>query len=156
MCSSLTALSQTGESSPDADALTGLPTDPDLHNRTPADSPDTWHETTDQKGSAAATRGSRPEPPCMAPVAPLFHPLPSYADAAGSSRHQRGGTRTPDGGFDVTGRRAISGPLTPANRGLSRSLTDGLVRRSSSVETRMAQLPKLTVRVRFPSLAPGS
>ena len=45
---SLTALSQTGESSPDTDALTGLPTDPDLHNRTPADSPDTRHETTDQ------------------------------------------------------------------------------------------------------------
>lgn len=36
------------------------------------------------------TRGSRPGPPCMAPVAPLFHPLPSYADAAGSSLHQRG------------------------------------------------------------------
>ena len=56
----------------------------------------------------------------------------------------------PDGGFDVTGRRAISGPLTPANRGLSRSLTDGLVRRSSRVETRMAQIPKLTVRTWSP------
>jgi hypothetical protein len=30
------------------------------------------------------TRGlAPPDPPCMAPVAPLFHPLPSYADAAG-------------------------------------------------------------------------
>ena len=68
MCSSLTALSQTGESSPDADALTGLPTDPDLHNRTPADSPDTWHETTDQKvgGSSpserAQVKGPLPDP----------------------------------------------------------------------------------------------
>ena len=43
-----------------------------------------------------STRGLAPPcPPCMAPVAPLFHPLPSYADAAGSSLHQRGGPRTP-------------------------------------------------------------
>ena len=33
----------------------------------------------------------------MAPVAPLFHPLPSCADAAGSSLHQRGEPRTPWG-----------------------------------------------------------
>ena len=33
----------------------------------------------------------------MAPVAPLFHPLPSCADAAGSSLHQRGEPRTPRG-----------------------------------------------------------
>ena len=45
-----------------------------------------------------STRGLAPPcPPCMAPVAPLFHPLPSYADAAGSSLHQRGGTPHPDG-----------------------------------------------------------
>ena len=48
--------------------------------------------------------------------------------------------------------RAISGPLTPAKRGLSRSLTDGLLRRSSSAETRIAQIPKLTVR---PFIASG-
>jgi hypothetical protein len=42
-----------------------------------------------------STRGlAPPYPPCMAPVAPLFHPLPSYADAAGSSLHQRGEPRT--------------------------------------------------------------
>jgi hypothetical protein len=52
-------LSQTGESSPDTDALTGLPTDPDLHNRTPADSPDTRHETTDQKVAGSSPRDMR-------------------------------------------------------------------------------------------------
>ena len=36
-----------------------------------------------------------PCPPCMAPVAPLFHPRPSYADAAGSSLHQRGENPAP-------------------------------------------------------------
>ena len=45
----------------------------------------------------------------------------------------------------MTGRRAISGPLTPANRGTLAVTHDGLVRRSSRVETRMAQIPKLTV-----------
>ena len=49
----------------------------------------------------------------MAPVAPLFHPLPSYADAAGSSLHQRGGTPHPT--------RAISGPLTPVSSGQPRA-----------------------------------
>jgi hypothetical protein len=43
------------------------------------------------KAGAAA-----PNPACMAPVAPLFHPLPSYADAAGSYLHQRGGTPHPE------------------------------------------------------------
>ena len=42
-----------------------------------------------------------PCPPCMAPVAPLFHPLPSYADAAGSSLHQRGGTPHPMAGVPL-------------------------------------------------------
>jgi hypothetical protein len=74
MCPSLTALSQTGESSPDADALTGLPTDPDLHNRTPADSPDTWHETTDQKGTKLKG-GCRPGPAAYGLSPPLFQPL---------------------------------------------------------------------------------
>ena len=50
-----------------------------------------------------------PGPACMAPVAPLFHPLPSYADAAGSSLHQRGEPRTRI--------RAISGPLASVHSG---------------------------------------
>jgi hypothetical protein len=47
--SSLTAVSQTGESIPDVSVLTGRPEGPDLRNRTQPDSPDTRHETTDQK-----------------------------------------------------------------------------------------------------------
>jgi hypothetical protein len=75
--------------------------------------------------------GSRPPcPACMAPVAPLFHPLPSYADAAGSSLHQRGGPRT------ACDRRAISVQLAPATSGLSRSLADTPTRRSGQVEGR--------------------
>ena len=41
-------------------------------------------------------------PPGMAPVAPLFHPLPSYADAAGSSLHQHGGTPHPMAGASIS------------------------------------------------------
>ena len=68
--------------------------DPDLGHWTPMDSLDDRHETTDQKGSAAAMRGSR-RTPVYGSGRPAFSPLPSYADAAGSSLHQRGGTRTP-------------------------------------------------------------
>jgi hypothetical protein len=65
---SLTALSQTGESNPDTDALTGLPTDPDLHNRTPADSPDTRHETTDQKaGGSSPSERAKVNPTSLLP-----------------------------------------------------------------------------------------
>ena len=40
--------------------------------------------------------GLRPRAPVrMASSAPLFHPLTSYADAAGSSLHQHGEPRTP-------------------------------------------------------------
>jgi hypothetical protein len=52
------------------------------------------------------------------------------------------------------GRRAISGPLTPGTKGLSRTLTDSPPCSSDAIEARMAQLPKLIVRVRFPSPAP--
>jgi len=51
-------------------------------------------------------------------------------------------------------RQAISGPLTPVTRGLSRSLTDSRSRRSGRVAARTAQIPKLIVRVRFSSPAP--
>jgi hypothetical protein len=55
---SLTALSQTGEPIPDADGSAGRATDPDLGNRTAPDSPDTRHETTDQKAMLAGGRSS--------------------------------------------------------------------------------------------------
>jgi hypothetical protein len=37
-----------------------------------------------------------PVPPVYGSGRPAFHPLPSYADAAGSSLHQRGGTPHPE------------------------------------------------------------
>jgi hypothetical protein len=43
-------------------------------------------------------------------------------------------------------RRAISGPLTPVTRDLSRSLADTPRRTSGDITARTAQLPKLTVR----------
>ena len=44
----------------------------------------------------AVHAGARaPVPPVYGSGRPAFSPLPSYADAAGSSLHQRGGTRTP-------------------------------------------------------------
>ena len=46
-----------------------------------------------------STQGLRPRAPVrMASSAPLFHPLTSYADAAGSCLHQRGGTPHPESG----------------------------------------------------------
>jgi hypothetical protein len=50
-------------------------------------------------------------------------------------------------------RRAISGPLTPVIRGRSRSLTAMPRPRSAGAAGRTAQIPKLIVRVRFPSPA---
>ena len=59
----------------------------------------------------------------MAPVAPLFHPLPSYADAAGSSLHQHGGTPHPE--FEsAEAWRATHMPHARVLDGQSRSLTD--------------------------------
>lgn len=57
-CLPLTGLSQTDEPTWDLGVLTGHETDHDLLRGTTADRPDIWHETTDQKGSAAATRGA--------------------------------------------------------------------------------------------------
>jgi hypothetical protein len=51
-------------------------------------------------------------------------------------------------------RRAISGPLTPVTSGLSRSLADTSQRRSGRTTARIAQIPKLIARVRFPSPDP--
>ena len=51
------------------------------------------------------------------------------------------------------GRRAISVPLTPVIQRYSRSLTDPRNPRSARMQARTPQLPKLIVRVRFPSPA---
>jgi hypothetical protein len=55
----------------------------------------------------------------------------------------------------TNGRRAISGPLTPVTSGLLRSLADTLRRRPDLLEARTAQIPKLIMRLRFPSPAPS-
>ena len=68
----------------------------------------------------------------MAPVAPLFHPLPSYADAAGSSLHQRGvmGEYDPAVGepWDSSSPSAVRLPSGRLVRGraLSRPVPNGL------------------------------
>ena len=68
--------------------------------------------------SRPVARGARaPDPPCMAPVAPLIHPLPSYADAAGDpctqsqwrppKRDSTRGSRAKHGSYRVWGRNAL-------------------------------------------------
>jgi hypothetical protein len=59
---SLTALSQTGEPIPDADGSAGRATAPDLGNRTEPDSPDTPHETMDQKAGVRIPHDSPVRP----------------------------------------------------------------------------------------------
>jgi hypothetical protein len=50
-------------------------------------------------------------------------------------------------------RRAINGPLAPVNRGQPRSLTARRTRTSAARTGQIRAIPKLTVRVRFPSPA---
>ena len=123
---SLTTLSQTGESSLDTNALTELPTDADLHNRTPADSPDAWHETTDQKGTHLQGRAAAPDPAAYGLSPPLFQPLTAYAARGRIFPAPARGNPAP--------LRAISVQLAPATSGLSRSLADTPTRRSGHVE----------------------
>ena len=77
----------------------------------------------------------------MAPVAPLFHPLPSYADAAGLPCTSAGGTPHPMVG------RAISVPLALVKGGLSRLVAETFQRRPGRYSARTVQLPKLTVQI---------
>jgi hypothetical protein len=51
-------------------------------------------------------------------------------------------------------RRAISVPLAPVKTGIWRSLADSQPRSSGHMGARKAPIPKLIVRVRFPSPAP--
>ena len=72
--------------------------DPDLRHRTPVDSPDNWHETTDQKG-AQLQAGLLPRAPRRMGCRPrCFNPSLPTRHAAGSSLHQRGGTPHPEYG----------------------------------------------------------
>ena len=93
-----------------------------------------------------STRGLAPPcPACMAPVAPLFHPLPSYADAAGSSLHQRGEPRTRI--------RAISGPLASVHSGQLQPSGSNEPPSSAHLAAMINTPSKLVMRVRFPSPA---
>ena len=82
----LTALSQTGCPTQDLGAAIGQRTDPDLRIRTPADSPDIRHGTTDQKvgGSSpserAQVRGGPPigRPPFWCPKQAPYSRMYSY------------------------------------------------------------------------------
>ena len=69
--------------------------DPDLRIRTPVDSTDARHETTDQKGTQPQDGAAAPHPAAYGLSPPLFQPLTAYADAAGSSLHQRGENPAP-------------------------------------------------------------
>jgi hypothetical protein len=62
---------------------------------------DDEHQGDEDLENFPAPGAAAPCPACMAPVAPLFHPLPSYADAAGSSLHQRRGTPHPMAGVPL-------------------------------------------------------
>jgi hypothetical protein len=76
---SLTALSQTDESSQDRDTLTGQPPDPNLRNRTQPNLPDIRHETTDLKGAQLQGGAAAPDPAAYGLSPPLFQPLTAYA-----------------------------------------------------------------------------
>jgi hypothetical protein len=79
----------------------------------------------------AVQAGARaPVPPCMAPVAPLFHPLTVLRGRGGIFPAPARGNPAP------CDRRAISVQLTPATSGLSRSLADTTTRRSGHVKGR--------------------
>jgi hypothetical protein len=53
--------------------------DPDLRRRTPMDSPDAWHETTDLKGAQLQGGAAAPDPAAYGLSPPLFQPLTAYA-----------------------------------------------------------------------------
>ena len=105
-----------------------------------------------------AARLSRPSPPCQGQAARgPFASLDPASSARGWQLSRRtGATRArPSAQAGAAVRRAISGPLTQATSGLSRSLADSPSRRSGRpTGARTVQIPKLIVRVRFPSPAP--
>ena len=97
-----------------------------------------------------AARLSRPRPPCQGRAARgRFASLDTAATARGIAaiEEEGGGPGRAISAGRTAARRAISGPLTPVTSGLSRSLADTSHRRSGRTTARMAQIPKLTVRV---------
>ena len=95
----------------------------------------------------ACTGAAAPDPAAYGLSPPLFQPLTAYA-ARGRiyPAPARGGPHPRVW--------AISGPLDPVTSGSPRSSPDTSASRSGCIEAWTVQIPKLTVRVRFPSPAP--
>jgi hypothetical protein len=106
--------------------------------------------------NVSSTRTNNWEPPGAAarrPAAyglspPLFQPLTAYAARGRIFPAPARGNPAPQG-------RAISVPLDSVTSGSPRLLPGTSPGRSGPIEARIVQLPKLTVRVRFPSPAPS-
>ena len=92
-------------------------------------------------------RGSRPRAPVYGSGRPAFHPYRP-------TRMRQDLPCTSAGNPAPHRWRAISVPLASVNGGSSRSVAETFQRRPGRYEARTVQLPKLTVRVRFPSPAP--
>jgi len=101
---------------------------------------------------SAVSAASRPSRYAVASRAWTRQPRPEGWQPRGG----RGRSRGQDQARSALSRRAISVPLTPVRRGLSRSLAAKLHRRSGCVQGRTVPIPKLIVRVRFSSPAPDS
>jgi hypothetical protein len=108
----------------------------DLLGWTPADSTDTRHETTDQKGTQLRGGAAAPDPAAYGLSPPLFQPLTTYA------AHGRI-FPAPARGIPHPGGRAISVPLAPVTSGSPRSPPGTSSGRSGHIEARIVQLPKL-------------
>ena len=86
---------------------------------------------------------------------PLREPGHVDRDPRDGSHEEDGEEQGHDQASSAVGPRAISVPLTPVRKGLSRSLAATPHRRSGQTQARTVPIPKLTVPVRFPSPAPG-
>jgi hypothetical protein len=87
---------------------------------------DDEHQGDEDLENFPASGAAAPRTACMAPVAPLFHPLPSYAMRQDLPRTSAGGAPPPRV-------RAINVPLAPVTSGLSRPVMDTPPRRSGSM-----------------------
>ncbi len=81
---------------------------------------------------------------------PIWTATPRAANAVGLTALGEASPKPHGRRSDEDG-RAISGPLTPVTRGLSRSLADTPNRRSGHVEAETAQIPKLIARPSSPA-----
>ena len=110
----------------------------------------------DEMGSSPSSPGGEQSPEAEDLLRGRFASLDTAATPDGWQLSRRTGRSraTGDRCRSSRDRRAISVPLTPVTKGLSRSPTGSPPRSSGYLTARMAQIPKLIVRVRFPSPAP--